>query len=296
MSIEKLVSEWAGESSLITLDIVENRSTKVGEEELYDLGDFGEDTNDSGYYCDSDSGVSSLYETIKGIHSDADAHSEHELESFIKILNILEVNTRLHHLFFTRHYSSKVYGIDVTYESILDSLTKIKNRKLLRKALLNKILNRQKELLLEKKLLDNEKQVLLQRLVLLNKTLANEIRLQKLQKIWSRIEVEEDVVNLVWGLEMRILEKRSALIDRKQIELIEWKLEEAMSIKIKHDENIAEVEEFLESLGNEVALEFKSILRNRRENICKTKVVERMLFNCSAQATIINTLSSFQFY
>ena len=314
------LSDCAGFDSLITFEFIENKHQPNIHENLVNQtdGEHGEsddddaatDHDDSGYYGDSDSGISSLYEAIR-IHPDYNRYKESEntedhdknketkelwsSEDVTQFFSLLNIDPVIWHIF-TRNPSYRsdffdITSLDICEHSIFQYAEKVRdNDKLrIRKQLIDALFKRQNDLFLIKENLHDEKQVLIKECQEVDKSLSKKADLKDILKFRRNIEKLEKIVNLVFGLEMQIHEKMEVRENDYNISMLKRRLEDASELKASHDQSFLSVSLIVgKKLGFTRQVMMEEIKRLSEINICKIRMVDQELYYCQKQISLIN--------
>jgi len=271
--------------------------------------DIYEDINwneDSGNYYDSDSGISSLYETIIKYQTlprttcnrnsfvlpktiDENEESDNENNFLDHNLEKLKVDPKLFHLFHRNYravHTSAVFAMDfdvLTRASVITNhvITLRGNSSEIKRTLLKAVTKQQqvfssliKKMKAEKADVDNS-------LRFIEEYLVNEADNVIVKKYNRFLDQTDSLVNLIFGLELKIANLLNSSNNANP-----WKvrLEEAIMIKDMHDETFHLILNQLDA-SNQCVL--KDGLELKRKLICEIRIVNQELFYLEMQLRIL---------
>jgi hypothetical protein len=283
---------WNTTGSLITLNFSSD-DKKIIEETSYEDTEY-EDTDDtlahddSGYYCDSDSGVSSLYDTINSSYTKSIQDSENEKDnskcsekssSQYKI-SVENLEPALQHIL-TRDYRrtvrSEVFGLSLDLSSELPSSTIAQGFPLhscCKNHLARAVINRQEELNKYSLQLREEIRSIDDKLSDLEEELKEVVTDAELKVFRRSVDQISAIVNLVFGLELRL----SDAVYGTNPSMDHTRLCEAGGMKDRHDQSLHTVHTIVrERLGVHKLLTFRAAVRSKQRvlaihRICKTEI------------------------
>jgi len=261
------------------------------------------ENEDSGTFCDSDSGISSLYETIVKYQTlpgtsynrnsfvlpetiKENDELDDDLESHLMRLN---VDLKFVHVFqrnYHTKYKSKVFKMEfdvLTNVPICNNHTirKHNNTSEIKRALLKTALRQQQVLRTMISRMKTEKVGIDDSLRLFNRFRIKEAESNLMKKYDRFLDQMDPIINLIFGLELKI-----ANLLNLSNEATSWKvkLEEAIIIKDMHDKK-------LEMLVNNLDLKNQSLFRERlklkEKIICEIRIIEQELYYIDMQLKIL---------
>jgi len=288
-------TNWNNTGSLITLNFSSDEDKIIKETAYEDTKhDDNYDTHDhddSGYYCDSDSGVSSLYDTIN-THNDLpsihDSDKENKvLEKCSQSLNkflLQKLDPSLLHIFnrdYNRTVTSEKFSLKLDISSKLSSSLNIFHDFWCKKHLARLVIARQKELNSDSILLYEELKRNDNDLHDLEKELKGVVSDAKLRLFWRTIDQITAIVNLVFGLELRLSEGRDD----------PGRLCEASDLKARHDDSLHRIGGIVrDRLGVSRMITFRRLVKNKQRNICTHKCIKLELYYVQTLLNLVNLL------
>ena len=281
--------------SLITLNFSSDKE-KIIKETAYEDTDPNDtndllNLNDSGYYCDSDSGVSSLYDTINNqnsIISINDSEEEYqELEKCSQNLNksfLENLDPSLLHIF-TRDYNrivkSEKFSLKLDISSKLSSSPNFFLSCCCKKHLARLVIARQKELNNDSVILSEELKTIDNNLQDFEQELKDVVSDAELKILQRTIDQISAIVNLVFGLELRLSEGREN----------PRRLCEASSIKDRHDDSLHRIGGIVrDRLGVSRMINFRRLVKNKQRNICTYKCIKMELYYVQTLINLVTLL------
>ena len=289
------ITGWSTTGSLITLNFSSDKE-KIIKVTAYEDTEH-DDTNeilthdDSGYYCDSDSGVSSLYDTINNqnsIVSINDSEEEYqELEKCSQNLNksfLENLDPSLLRIF-TRDYNKTVksekFNLHLAISSKLSSSPNFFLNCCCKKHLVRLVIARQKELNNDSIILSEELKTIDNNLHDLEQELKDVVCDAQLKIFQRTIDQISAIVNLVFGLELRLSEGREN----------PRRLCEASSIKDRHDDNLHRIGGIVKDrLGVSRMINFRRLVKNKQRNICTYKCIKMELYYVQTLMSLVTLL------
>jgi len=267
--------------SLITLNFL-SQEDKIIKETAYEDDDY--DTlahDDSGCYCDSDSGVSSLYDTINKLHGDScfqDSDRDHqESDKCSQKLNITFLRNLDQSLvdIFTRDYkrtvTSEKFSMTLDISSKLSSSPKMFLDCCCKKHLTMLVIARQKELNTDSIILRQELKIIDNKLSDLEEELKLVVTVAELTIFRRTVDQISAIVNLVFGLELR--------------------LSEATSIKERHDISLHKTGWIIrERLGVSRMIIYRSLVKNKQRIIATIKCFKMELYYVQTLTNLVSSL------
>ena len=107
-------------------------------------------------------------------------------------------------------------------------------------------------------------------------------------KIKTIFELEQ-IVNLVFGLEIRIEDAKQVAEIPYNFSMLRRRLEDARDLKDRHGHSLLTVERIVKDrLGDSTQIRFREIKRLSETNICNRKMVVHELYICHLQFKLIN--------
>jgi hypothetical protein len=265
--------------------------------------------DDSGYFCDSDSGISSLYETIRkqsylgnceekdrlssNSSGNISQNEKHKEEMKIKV-NIQHLEPSLRQIFlrdYQRTIASEQFEykfdlgmlLNLTAESDVDDcckrhLTEVVMR---RHKLLNRILSN----------LSQELQIVDNNISTLETKLYKSVSAHELKLYRSSVNKITVIVNLIFGLELRLCEYNPSNPNLSNISILRRRLSEASDIKLRHDNSLHTVGGIVRNrLGISSYLTFRQMVKSKQRLICQVKIVKMELYWVETQMKLLHLL------
>jgi len=280
--------------SLITLNFL-SQEDKIIKETAYEDVEKDDDYDtlahdDSGCYCDSDSGVSSLYDTINKLHGDTCLQdSDRDCQEYDKCSQKLNI-TFLRNLdqslvdIFTRDYkrtvTSEKFSMTLDISSKLSSSPKMFLDSCCKKHLTMLVIARQKELNTDSSILRQELKIIDNKLSDLEEELKLVVTVAELTIFRRTVDQISAIVNLVFGLELRLSEGR----DNSR------RLSEATSIKERHDNSLHKTGWIVrERLGVSRMIIYRTLVKNKQRILATIKCFKMELYYVQ---TLMNLVSS----
>ena len=281
--------------SLITLNFSSDEN-KIIKETAYEDTEHDDTHNihsndDSGYYYDSDSGVSSLYDTINTQNSirsinDSDEETK-EIKNCSQNLNktvFQNLDPSLLHIF-TRDYNKTVtsekFSLKLDISSRLPSSPNFFLDCCCKKHLARLVIARQKELNNDSLLLSEELKTIDKNLFDFEEELKNAMSDSELKLFWRTIDQITAIVNLVFGLELRLSEGRDD----------PGRLCEASDLKARHDDSLHRIGGIVrDRLGVSRMITFRRLVKNKQRNICTHKCIKMELYYVQTLLNLVTLL------
>jgi len=268
------------------------------------------ENEDSGTFCDSDSGISSLYETIikyqslPGTSSNRNSfvlpetikETDHELDndnvSLENHLQKLKVDPKLVHIFQRNYimvYTSHVFAME------FDVLTKVPvwNNSLIRvqenvseikRAMLKTVTRQQQFLRTTLTRMKTEKATVDDFLRSLADCLINDAS-NKLVKKYNRfVDQIDSLVNLLYGLELKIANLSNSGKPMNDVDQWKTRLQEALAIKVMHDESLNMIVNHLETNNQHL---FRDQIKLKQKLICEIRLLNQELYYLEMQLRIL---------
>jgi hypothetical protein len=297
------VSAWNTAGSLITLNLSAEDKKIIIEENIYQ--EFKsvdtEDTlahDDSGNYGDSDSGVSSLYETINRQETQGSNRlnpfirqqdDEGQCEEISKKHILHKLDPTLQHIF-TRGHKRTIKSEEFGFElNILEELYFSAERdacdldKTCCKRHLTQVLRTRQALLNHKySELSEELQTVDNNLANLENELSKCANASELKLFRRTIDQISVITNLVFGLEQRLDEGCTIS------SVLRLRLSEARYIKQRHQDSLCTVGRIVrDRLGIERQLVLRGQVRNKQRGIVMARIVKREIYWVETMIKII---------
>jgi len=288
-------TNWTNTGSLITLNFSSDEDKIIKEtayedtkhDDNYDIHDH----DDSGYYCDSDSGVSSLYDTINtnnSLPSINDSDKENKvLEKCSQSVNKFLLQNLDHSLLriFNRDYNTTVtsekFSLKLDISSKLSSSLNFFHDFCCKKHLTRLVIARQKELNNDSILLCEELKLIDNTLHDLEEELKGLVSDAKLKLFWRAIDQISAIVNLVFGLELKLSEGRDD----------PGRLCEASDLKARHDDSLHRIGGIVrDRLGVSKMIIFRRLVKNKQRNICTHKCIKMELYYVQTLLNLVTLL------
>jgi len=284
-----------------------NRSSVIQSEcesNIYE--EYGEN-EDSGTFCDSDSGISSLYETIMKYQTlpstsnnrnsfvwqqtieEADLELGDNDTASANYLEKLRIDSELVHIFQRNYktiYTSRAFAMefDILTEVPMSSNNLAREQESvpeIKQGMLKMVTGQQKTLetmLTKRKTEKEEVDDSIRQLV--DMLIKGEDR-KIYNKLNRHIDQIDSLVNLVFGLELKTAETRKT---PDVIDLYKNRLEEALVIKKMHDDNFNVIVKYFET-NNKLLLEVK--IRLKQKLICEIRLLKQELYYLEMQPKIM---------
>jgi len=265
---------------------------------------------DSSNYCDSDSGISSLYETIikyQALSSNSYNRYCSILPQTIKkngeeldnnnffitnLLHKLKVDPRLFYIFqrnYTLVYTSHVFGMK------FDVLTKVpawnknlvgtrENLAEIKRELFRKVTRQQQFLRGMMTRLKTDKTNADGLLKIIGDSLANGANNKVVKKYNRYIDQSDCLVHLIFGLELKIANISNSGKAMQEEDMWKHKLEEATEMKVMHDEQLNHIVNHLDPMNK---LLLRDQIRLKQKYICETRLVNLELYYLDMMLRII---------
>jgi len=288
-------TNWSTTGSLITLNFSSDED-RILKEIAYEDTEHDDakailSHDDSGYYCDSDSGVSSLYDTINthnSMISIINSEEENqELEKCSQRLNksfLQNLDPFLLHIFtrdFNRTVTSEKFSLKLDISSRLPSSPNFFLDCCCKKHLARRVIARQKELNNDSLLLTEELKTIDKNLHDLEEELKNTVSDSELKLFQRTVDQISAIVNLVFGLELRLSEGRDD----------PGRLCEASDLKARHDDSLHRIGGIVrDRLGVSRMITFRRLVKNKQRNICTHKCIKLELYYVQTLLNLVNLL------
>ena len=138
---------------------------------------------------------------------------------------------------------------------------------------LDYLVQTQSELLLTKRKLEYENQIVYKRIQDIDKELSMRADLKEVLKFRRYVDQLMQIVNLVFGLEMRIQDAKQVVDIPYSVSMLVRRLEEARVIKDRHDHSLLTVERIVKDrLGDSRQIRFSEIKRLSETNVSNIKM------------------------
>lgn len=291
---------WHTTGSLITLNLSSDDSEIIIEENIVTDDRLADD--DSGYYGDSDSGVSSLYETINIMETN---QGSEQLNPFIKQQDdkgqcaeiftnnnhiLQKLDPSLQHIFIRDHrriIQSEEFGFELNILEKLYVLTEsdcgdVNGSCCIRH--LTKVLTTRQTLLNQNcSELNEELQILDENLSNIEYELSKSTKAGELKLFQRTVNKISPIVNLIFGLELRL---GDILCTNSSV--LRMRLSEARCIRHRHEDSLLTVGRIVrDRLGVARQLELRSHVRNKQRAICMARVVRREIYWVETQMKLL---------
>ena len=159
----------------------------------------------------------------------------------------------------------------------------------LKKSIVDSLLQKQKTLLLTKTKLSNDKEILRDNFQKVDQKLSLKADLKEILKYKRYVDKIDQIVNLVFGLEIRLQDAKNADDNSYNIQILSRRLVEACSIKSSHDISLQTVGRIvMDRLGYSSQMGFCKAVRWSKENGCKLRIVSQEIYYCQTQIKLIN--------
>ena len=123
----------------------------------------------------------------------------------------------------------------------------------------------------------------------IDKELSMRADLKEVLKFRRYVDQLDQIVNLVFGLEIRIQDAKHVSEIPHNLSKLSRRLEDAREIKDRHDHRLLLVEMIVKDrLRDSTQIRFREIKRLRETNICNRKMVVHQLYICDMQFKLIN--------
>jgi hypothetical protein len=151
------------------------------------------------------------------------------------------------------------------------------------------LVQNQNELLLLKNKLEDENHVFTKKFQEIDKELSMRANLNEVLKFRRYVDQLEQIVNLVYGLEIRIQDAKQVMGIPYNLSMLSRRLEDARRIKERHDQSLLSIEIIVKDrLGESRQIRLSEIKRLSETNICNRKMVGHDMYVCDMQFKLIN--------
>ena len=291
-------SDWGQQSSLITLNFQKEEDDEHSDDEV-----------DNMYGDDSDSGVSSLYACIRtgnttdhGDDTGQDKTFEDNTEKDKDHLHFLVKryvrNDHLQSVFFrdiTIVYRSSILNVNVVTGDIqnryrLISGLRVRNVREFKDVILANVKTQRKTIDEKLRSVRKEEIELNKHFLAIENKLMEITNMKVFRTYRNYFDKIEPLVNLIFGLEVRINEKT---VDNCSDcgYLLKNQLVEAVKIKTNHDSVLKLIiKSISDKLGDEVAYQFRSCVRLKQNYLCQIRALNREIYFIQVQLQVLNCM------